>query len=84
MRAVLCKAWGSPETLEIGELPEPELGEDGVRIRVRAAGVNFADTLMIRGEYQEKPSFPFAPGLEESGSGHVFQVLRSGVAGGES
>ena len=38
-----------------------------VRIRVRACGVNFADTLMIAGKYQVKPEFPFTPGLEAAG-----------------
>jgi NADPH2:quinone reductase len=38
-----------------------------VRISIRAAGVNFADVLMISGQYQFKPPFPFSPGFEVSG-----------------
>ena len=38
-----------------------------VRIRVHAAGVNFADSLMVGGTYQVKPQFPFTPGLEAAG-----------------
>ncbi len=47
------------------ETPEPRPGE--VRIKVRAAAVNFPDLLMTRGEYQHKPALPFIPGLELSG-----------------
>jgi NADPH:quinone reductase len=42
-------------------------GEGEVRIRVRTCGVNFADTLMIAGQYQSRPPFPFSPGLEIAG-----------------
>ena len=38
-----------------------------VRVCVRAAGVNFADSLMVGGTYQVKPPFPFTPGLEAAG-----------------
>ena len=67
MRAVVCREWGTPEDLTIDDLPEPDLTEGGVRIAVKACGVNFADTLMITGEYQTRPPFPFSPGLEVSG-----------------
>ncbi|MDD9876410.1 MAG: NADPH:quinone oxidoreductase family protein [Magnetovibrio sp.] len=67
MRAVVCHDWGSPEDLKVEEMPDPEMIEDGVRIAVKAAGVNFADTLMIKGEYQVRPPFPFSPGLEIAG-----------------
>jgi NADPH:quinone reductase-like Zn-dependent oxidoreductase len=48
-----------------------------VRIRVRAAGVNFADTLMVGGRYQVKPPFPFTPGLEAAG-----EIIEAGAAVG--
>ena len=67
MRAVVCEDWCEPEGLSVGDLPEPVMVENGVRIAVRAAGVNFADTLMIRGEYQVRPPHPFSPGLEVAG-----------------
>lgn len=67
MRAVLCERLGGPETLTLADLPEPDPGACGVRIRVRAAGLNFADTLMLQGRYQEKPPLPFVPGLEVAG-----------------
>jgi NADPH2:quinone reductase len=67
MKALVCAAWGGPETLTLGDLPDPAPGPGEVVIRARAAGVNFADTLLIQGKYQEKPPFPFAPGLEVAG-----------------
>lgn len=67
MRAVICDSWGEPESLKVGELPARQAGAGEVTIRVAAAGLNFADTLMIAGKYQEKPPFPFSPGLEVAG-----------------
>lgn len=67
MRAVRCEAWGGPENLTLADIPEPELGPGQVRIKVHAAGANFADLVLLRGEYQEKPDLPFTPGLEAAG-----------------
>ncbi len=67
MRAVHCKEFGGPETLVIEEAETQKPGPSQMRIAVRAAGVNFADLLMISGHYQHKPPFPFAPGLELAG-----------------
>ncbi|MBV9862180.1 MAG: NADPH:quinone oxidoreductase family protein [Alphaproteobacteria bacterium] len=67
MRAVLCREWGGPESLVLEEVPSRPVGPRDVRIRVRACGLNFADTLMIAGKYQVKPEFPFTPGLEVAG-----------------
>ena len=67
MRAVLCTAWGGPDDLTLGQAEPPAPGPDEVLIAVAAAGVNFADSLMIAGQYQEKPPFPFSPGLEVAG-----------------
>ena len=68
MRAVLCKAFGEPETLVVEEIADPAPGEGEVRVAVAACGVNFADLLMVSGKYQEKPAFPFSPGLEVAGT----------------
>ena len=69
MRAVVCNEWCGPDGISIGELPDaPAPGEQEVRVAIAAAGLNFADTLMIAGKYQEKPAFPFAPGLEVAGT----------------
>jgi NADPH2:quinone reductase len=78
MKAVLCRAWGGPQDLTLEEVATPEPGPDQVLIEVAAAGVNFADTLMIAGKYQEKPAFPFSPGLEVAGT---IRALGANVAG---
>ena len=67
MRAVICKSFDGEAPLGVGDLPSPDLPAGYVRIAVRAAGVNFADTLMVKGQYQVKPQLPFAPGLEADG-----------------
>ncbi len=75
MKAILCREWGSPETLRLDEAARPPLRPNEARIRVRASGVNFADTLMIAGKYQVRPEFPFTPGLEAAG-----EVIEIGAA----
>jgi NADPH2:quinone reductase len=67
MKAMICRQWGGPEDLRL-ETVEPLPLETGqVRIKVHAAGVSFATTLVIAGKYQRRPAFPFAPGTEASG-----------------
>ncbi len=68
MKAVVCKEHGMPEKLElIDDWAEPEVGEHDVLVRVRAAGLNFPDVLIIQGKYQFQPELPFIPGNECSG-----------------
>jgi NADPH2:quinone reductase len=76
MQSLLVTALGATPVLRAVPVPEPGPGE--VLIKVAACGLNFADLLMIRGEYQEKPALPFAPGMEIAG--HV-AALGAGVAG---
>lgn len=76
MRAVVCREWGGPEKLAVEHVPSPALRDGAVRIQVQAAGVNFADLLLIAGQYQEKPAFPFRPGAEAAG---VVTEVGSGV-----
>jgi len=78
MRAVICQELGGFDRLALGELPDPRPGADEVLVRVKAAGLNFADLLIIKGEYQEKPPLPFAPGLEIAGT---IERLGPGVEG---
>jgi NADPH2:quinone reductase len=68
MRAMICREWGEPESLRLEDVEPPELAPGQVRIRIRAAGVSFASTLVIAGKYQRRPPFPFAPGTEISGT----------------
>lgn len=51
----------------VKELPVPEPGPGEVRIKVRAAAVNFPDLMQTRGEHQHKPAVPFTPGMELAG-----------------
>jgi NADPH:quinone reductase len=67
MKAVVVEAFGPPESLKIKDLPSPAVQKGTVKISVRAAGVNFPDTLIIQGKYQFKPAFPFSPGSEVAG-----------------
>ena len=67
MKAVLCKAYGMPDTLVIEELEPLHPGKGQVVVSVKACGVNFPDTLIIQGKYQFKPELPFSPGSEVAG-----------------
>jgi len=68
MKALLCRANADDiGTAKIEDVALPELGANDVRIRVRAAAVNFPDILMIQGKYQHKPELPFAVGGERAG-----------------
>jgi NADPH2:quinone reductase len=66
-RAVVCRELGPPENLRLETFPSQPLGDDKIRIAVRAAGLNFPDVLMAAGEYQLKPELPFTPGMEAAG-----------------
>jgi NADPH2:quinone reductase len=67
MRAILCRDWGEPKDLTFEEVEAPAMIADGVRIKVAAASLNFADVLLVAGTYQVKPERPFTPGIELSG-----------------
>jgi NADPH:quinone reductase-like Zn-dependent oxidoreductase len=67
VKALLSHAPGGPETLQLSELPSPQPGPGDLLVRVRAAAINFPDTLIIEDKYQLKPPRPFAPGGEIAG-----------------
>ncbi|MEM6649634.1 MAG: NADPH:quinone oxidoreductase family protein [Pseudomonadota bacterium] len=67
MKALMSVTPGGPETLQYMEQDPPTPGKGEVIIAVKAAGVNFPDTLIIRDLYQFKPPRPFAPGGEVAG-----------------
>ena len=78
MRAIVVDRWMEPTDLRVREAPEPELAPGTLAVEVRAAGCNFFDLLMVRGQYQVKPPFPFIPGAELAG---VVRAAGRGVEG---
>jgi NADPH2:quinone reductase len=68
MKALVCRAISDDiGTLRIEEVVLPPLGADQIRVRVRAAAVNYLDILTVRGKYQHKPALPYTPGTEAAG-----------------
>jgi NADPH2:quinone reductase len=78
MRAALCKSLDGPEGIVIEEVAEPVPGPGEALVEVRAAALNFFDTLITRGKYQTKPDLPFSPAGEIAGR---IVRLGSGVSG---
>jgi NADPH2:quinone reductase len=67
MRALVCRDYGPVENLAVEDWKDPVLGDDQVAFDVKAAGLNFADVLIVAGKYQVRPPLPFVPGNEASG-----------------
>ena len=67
MRAIVVDRWMEPAELAVREIDPPPIGPGMLRIGVRAAGCNFFDILMVKGQYQMRPPFPFVPGAEVAG-----------------
>src|SRR3954452_19164544 len=67
MRAVVLTGHGGPEVLQVQERPDPPVGPGEVRIAVKAAGINFADTMARVGLYPEAPKPPCVLGYEVAG-----------------
>jgi len=67
MKAIICKAFGSPENLTFGELPDPKPGKKQVLIQVEVCGVSYPDLLILENKYQFKPELPYSPGGEVVG-----------------
>lgn len=65
--ALQCTEFGPPDRLSLTDVAPLPLGAGEVRIAIKAGAMNFADTLIIEGKYQEKPPFPFTPGMECAG-----------------
>jgi NADPH:quinone reductase len=76
MRAYRIHAFDSPARLDTIAAPTPAPGE--VLLRIAACGLNFADLLMLKGEYQERPEPPFTLGMEVAGT---IEALGPGVTG---
>lgn len=67
MKAIVCHELSGPAALRIEDFPEPRPAYGQLRLRIRACGVNFADSLITRGQYQVQPTPPFSPGFEVAG-----------------
>ena len=63
----MVRKWSEPDEMEWADVETPEPGPGEVRIRNRAAALNFFDILQIQGKYQVRPPFPFTPGAEIAG-----------------
>jgi NADPH:quinone reductase len=78
MKAILCHHYGGPDDLVLEEVPDPVAGPGEVVVRIKAAALNFFDTLIIAGKYQHQPPFPFSPAAEFAG---VVEALGPGLKG---
>lgn len=67
MKAILARAFGGPEVLELNDVPDPAAGRGQVRVRIHAIGVNPYDTYMRAGGYAIKPELPYVPGADAAG-----------------
>lgn len=84
MRAVVLTGTGGPDVLRVEERTRPECGPGQVRISVRAAGLNFADTLARVGLYPDAPKTPCVLGYEASGVVEEVGEGAEGVTVGQS
>ena len=66
--AIQCKSFGTIDNLIFSKFDSLPINNNEVRIEVKGCGVNFPDKLMVEGKYQLKPSLPFIPGMELSGT----------------
>jgi NADPH:quinone reductase-like Zn-dependent oxidoreductase len=83
MRAVVIPRHGGPEVLEVRERPNPQVASGGVRIEVRAAGINFADLMARSGVYPDAPPPPCVVGYEVAGVVESVGPGVEGIAAGE-
>lgn len=83
MRALIATNLSGLDGLAVQDLPDPVPADDEVLIDVAYCGLNFFDTLIIRGQYQFKPEPPFSPGGELAGTIAALGKNVSGFAVGE-
>jgi NADPH2:quinone reductase len=81
LKAILLRETGGPERLELADVPDPEPRDGEVVVRVRAAGINFLDVLVRRGEYAQQPELPLIPGTEIAGEADDRRVIALPDAG---
>ena len=68
MKALLCTRHGTPDDLELADVPDPIAAPGEAVVRIKAAALNFFDTLIIANKYQTKPPLPFSPAAEFAGT----------------
>ena len=78
MKAALCKSLDGPDGLVIEDIMAPQVGPGEALIAVKAAALNFFDTLITRGKYQARPQLPFSPSAEVAG---VVEAVGAGAQG---
>ena len=78
MKAILVRAFGGPEVLQLSDVPDPSPGPGQILVRVHAAGVNPFDTYMRTGTYAIKPPVPYTPGSDGAG---VIEAIGANVTG---
>jgi NADPH2:quinone reductase len=77
VKALVCNAYGSPETLCVEQIDDPGAQANQVIVDIRAAGINFPDVLQIAGQYQVRIPPPFVPGNEAAG---IVSAIGDGVS----
>jgi NADPH:quinone reductase len=78
MKAIQVKQFGGPEVLQLADIPAPTAGPGQLLIKIKAAGVNPADTYMRSGTYAIKPALPYTPGIDAAGT---VESVGAGVTG---
>lgn len=78
MKAWRVNEWCEPDQMSFEEIPTPDPGAGEIRIKNKAAALNFYDILLIQGKYQVKPPRPFTPGSEIAG---LVDAIGEGVTG---
>ena len=76
MKAIVVREYGAPEVMKLEERAKPVPAEGQVLVRVRAAGVNPADTYSRSGNYANKPDLPYTPGTDGAG---IVEAVGPGV-----
>jgi NADPH:quinone reductase len=83
MKAIVVREYGDPEVLKLEDVPRPEPGPGQALVRVRAAGVNPADTYARSGKYANKPPLPYTPGTDGAGTVEAVGAGVGSVAPGD-
>jgi NADPH2:quinone reductase len=77
MKAIVVRAFGPPEVMQLEDVPDPSPGSGQVVVRVKAVGVNPVDTYIRAGTYARKPNLPYTPGTDLGG---VVEAVGAGVS----